>query len=122
LSQTRSAAIDGSARVHEESGLKSRNSQPMLALEVLNVRTRPHRSRDRPRIGRRAALRATSLELELVQRSPQSQAPPPLPQARERAAGGPQDLAAYCCSCGYVFEAPVSTTVGCPHCGGTQAW
>jgi hypothetical protein len=46
----------------------------------------------------------------------------PAPQARELAAGGPQDLAAYCCSCGYVFEAAVSTTVGCPHCGDTQAW
>jgi hypothetical protein len=47
---------------------------------------------------------------------------PPAPQARERAAGGPEDRAAYSCSCGHVFEAPVSTTVGCPHCGDTQAW
>jgi hypothetical protein len=46
----------------------------------------------------------------------------PAPQARERAAGGPEDRAAYRCACGFVFEAPVSTTVGCPHCGGTQAW
>ena len=28
----------------------------------------------------------------------------------------------YNCSCGYVFEAQVSTDVGCPHCGDTQAW
>jgi hypothetical protein len=28
----------------------------------------------------------------------------------------------YTCHCGFVFEAPVSTSVGCPHCGGTQAW
>jgi hypothetical protein len=49
--------------------------------------------------------------------------PPSAPsQARERAAGGPEDRAAYCCACGYVFEAPVSTTVDCPNCGGTQAW
>lgn len=47
---------------------------------------------------------------------------PPAPQARERFAGGPEDRAAYGCACGYVFEAPVSTTVGCPRCGGTQAW
>jgi hypothetical protein len=32
------------------------------------------------------------------------------------------DAAMYHCQCGYVFEAPVSTSVGCPHCGGTQAW
>ena len=32
------------------------------------------------------------------------------------------DRAVYKCQCGYVFEAPVCTSVGCPHCGGTQAW
>jgi hypothetical protein len=32
------------------------------------------------------------------------------------------DRALYNCQCGYVFEAPVSTSVGCPHCGCTQAW
>ena len=32
------------------------------------------------------------------------------------------DHALYNCLCGYVFEAPVSTSVDCPHCGGTQAW
>jgi len=32
------------------------------------------------------------------------------------------DSATYHCQCGFVFEAPVSTSVGCPHCGGTQAW
>jgi len=41
---------------------------------------------------------------------------------REREAGGPEDRALYQCSCGYVFEASVSTTVGCPHCGDAQAW
>jgi hypothetical protein len=61
--------------------------------------------------------RETRVELDLIQ-----PAQLPVPQARERAAGGPQDLAAYCCPCGYMFEAAVSTTVGCPHCGGTQAW
>ena len=28
----------------------------------------------------------------------------------------------YTCQCGYVFEALVSTSVDCPHCGGAQAW
>jgi hypothetical protein len=34
----------------------------------------------------------------------------------------PQDSALYTCQCGFVFEAQVSTSVGCPHCGGAQAW
>jgi hypothetical protein len=41
---------------------------------------------------------------------------------RRREAGAPQDKAVYSCHCGFVFEAQVSTSVGCPHCGGTQAW
>jgi hypothetical protein len=41
---------------------------------------------------------------------------------RVRAAGGPTDLACYSCQCGYLFTAAVSTSVGCPHCGTTQAW
>jgi hypothetical protein len=28
----------------------------------------------------------------------------------------------YTCSCGYVFGAPVVTSVACPHCGTAQAW
>lgn len=79
----------------------------------MTVQTSRHRLKSRPRIGRRAPQRPVA-----AAEPPQ----PAQPQARERAAGGPQDLAAYTCSCGYVFEAPVSTTVGCPHCGGTQAW
>ena len=43
-------------------------------------------------------------------------------QGRARRAGGPQDRALYNCSCGYVFTAAVSTSVGCPHCGTSQAW
>jgi hypothetical protein len=41
---------------------------------------------------------------------------------RRREAGGMQDEAVYTCACGFVFHAPVSTSVGCPHCGGAQAW
>jgi hypothetical protein len=32
------------------------------------------------------------------------------------------DRAVYHCQCGFVFEAPVSTSVGCPNCSATQAW
>ena len=41
---------------------------------------------------------------------------------RRREAGAPQDQAMYTCECGFVFRAQVSTSVGCPHCGGFQAW
>lgn len=33
-----------------------------------------------------------------------------------------QDTAVYNCECGLVFDAPVNTSVGCPHCGRPQAW
>lgn len=41
---------------------------------------------------------------------------------RRRESGGLQDEAVYTCECGFVFHAPVSTSVGCPHCGSAQAW
>jgi rubrerythrin len=41
---------------------------------------------------------------------------------RARESGGPDDRAMYTCSCGYVFEADVTTSVACPHCGAGQAW
>ena len=41
---------------------------------------------------------------------------------RRREAGAPTDAAIYACVCGYVFKALVSTSVDCPHCGGSQAW
>ena len=39
-----------------------------------------------------------------------------------RRAGGPEDCALYACMCGFAFKAPVTTSVGCPHCGTQQAW
>jgi hypothetical protein len=36
--------------------------------------------------------------------------------------GPPLDQALYSCQCGLVFEAFVSTSVDCPHCGSVQAW
>jgi hypothetical protein len=44
------------------------------------------------------------------------------PGKRERRGPPPQDLAVYSCACGYVFDAHVSTSVECPHCGQMQAW
>jgi hypothetical protein len=43
-------------------------------------------------------------------------------ERRLRAAGGPDDRAQYSCGCGYVWEAHVSASVSCPHCGAAQAW
>ena len=45
------------------------------------------------------------------------------PGQRGHRLGGPtQDRALYSCSCGYAFDALVSTSVDCPHCGDRQAW
>jgi hypothetical protein len=45
------------------------------------------------------------------------------PPDRDRRSGnGNEDRALYSCSCGYAFKARVTTTVGCPQCGATQAW
>lgn len=41
---------------------------------------------------------------------------------RNKRANVSQDAALYTCSCGYVFTAAVTTSVGCPHCGTSQAW
>jgi hypothetical protein len=43
-------------------------------------------------------------------------------EKRARESGGPEDRAFYTCSCGYAFDADVSTSVTCPHCGTAQAW
>ena len=43
-------------------------------------------------------------------------------ERRLRASGGPNDRAHYACACGFVWEADVSASVACPHCGADQAW
>ncbi len=42
--------------------------------------------------------------------------------ARAKRSGGTQDRALYSCDCGHAFKAEVSTSVGCPQCGTSQAW
>jgi hypothetical protein len=55
-------------------------------------------------------------------------APPPADdhdhpaERRHRACVTPEDSALYTCGCGFAFQAPVSTSVACPHCGSGQAW
>ena len=51
--------------------------------------------------------------------APRAKAAPTRDQAR---VGPPQDRATYNCSCGYIFQADVTTSVGCPHCGSELAW
>ena len=73
----------------------------------------------------------TASEPQRVEQRPAPLVPPP-PNAskrfddgdpsRRRLHGPTQDVAVYNCHCGYVFEATVSTSVGCPHCGTGQAW
>jgi hypothetical protein len=47
---------------------------------------------------------------------------PRRPEERERRIGGPQDSALYVCRCGSAFQASVTASVRCPHCGDPQAW
>jgi hypothetical protein len=47
---------------------------------------------------------------------------PLLAERRHRASVAPEDRAHYSCSCGFQFQAPVTTSVACPHCGTSQAW
>jgi rubrerythrin len=91
------------------------------------MRVRPQStSRERSRSG---ASRRTRLMPRREATDAPQEAPPPAPLAdhhpdehRARMFGGPIDRAQYACSCGYVFEADVSTSVSCPHCGTPQAW
>ncbi|MGH2832092.1 MAG: hypothetical protein ACRDK2_04900 [Solirubrobacteraceae bacterium] len=87
-----------------------------------------HRPRHRRSVGtRRGGLvhRRASAPIAITgeqSASAQASSAANLGLARTRAAGGPLDEACYSCQCGYVFEASVSTTVTCPHCGASQAW
>jgi hypothetical protein len=95
----------------------------------------PHTLRERRRSRADQHRRATAGATEPTRASAQPQ-PQPQPCAasasaaravdraaqRVRDAGGPLDEASYSCQCGFVFRAPVSTTVACPHCRAPQAW
>jgi rubrerythrin len=88
----------------------------LYGLDHMRVRSNRNQTEARPRAG-------------LLRRPHGSpSAAPPEPEAdladerRMRESGGPDDRAVYTCACGYVFEADVSTSVTCPHCGTGQAW
>jgi rubrerythrin len=67
---------------------------------------------------REQAPPATTVEAEEPERSEDDL----FDERRLRASGGPDDRAQYTCGCGYVWEADVSASVACPHCGASQAW
>lgn len=92
------------------------------------MRVRPQRQTSRRLLGlRRPHVIGTPVEEPA---SPAAEEPPPpavipdehVDERRHRAAVNPEDHALYRCSCGYQFEAAVSASVACPHCGTGQAW
>jgi hypothetical protein len=91
---------------------------------LLHPLTERHPRRRRPK--RQAEHRARRLPTlahgSEAESSSSAQEPRDIAVERVRAAGGPLDRASYTCECGYLFAAPVSTTVVCPHCSAEQAW
>ena len=76
-----------------------------LTQRITLLTERPARGKRR-RVVRRAAARTAS----------------PTSTRDQARVGPPQDRATYNCSCGYIFTADVTTSVGCPHCGTELAW
>ena len=83
----------------------------------MRVRSNPEKSEPRSRPG--GVLRRPHRSSAPAQTEPETDL---TDERRMRESGGPDDRAMYTCSCGYVFEADVTTTVTCPHCGCGQAW
>jgi hypothetical protein len=84
-----------------------------MAVRLQSLRTRPRRTarpEARPERDRRARTTSASPVNDAAE------------VARHRRAGGPEDIALYSCACGYAFQATVTASVGCPHCGADQAW
>jgi hypothetical protein len=83
------------------------------------MRVRSNREKSEPRSRPGGALRRPHLAPAPAQPEPETDL---TDERRMRESGGPDDRAVYTCSCGYVFEADVTTSVTCPHCGSGQAW
>ncbi|HST54548.1 MAG TPA: hypothetical protein VLJ42_01480 [Solirubrobacteraceae bacterium] len=78
--------------------------------------------RARRQRGARHAPTRPALEQPATEQPSAPRHPLDLAAQRVRQAGGPLDQASYACQCGFLFAAPVSTTVACPNCGASQAW
>ncbi|HEU4975176.1 MAG TPA: hypothetical protein VFT50_08805 [Baekduia sp.] len=103
------------------------------------MRVRPQRPAERRRRGLRRRNAAADGRAAATS-EPAQPAPPPaggapdgvaaesetfeshVEERRHRASVTPEDHALYRCQCGYQFEASVSASVACPHCGSGQAW
>lgn len=83
------------------------------------MRVRPQRPTDRRA---RADRRPHVIGQPVEEAAPADPDPQLLAERRHRASVTPEDQATYSCACGFVFQAPVSTSVACPHCGTGQAW
>lgn len=67
----------------------------------------------------RADRRPHAFERPVVTPPPADEHPA---ERRHRECVTPEDSALYTCGCGFAFQAPVTTSVACPHCGSGQAW
>jgi hypothetical protein len=85
----------------------------------MRVRVKP-RTDPQPRRTRETGHRRQPVPVE--RERAQARADDLADERRLRQSGGPHDHATYACTCGYVFDAAVSTSVACPHCGTGQAW
>jgi rubrerythrin len=85
------------------------------------MRVRPNRNATEPR-RRSGTLRRRNAPERTEPPAPAPDEPNLADERRARESGGPEDHAMYTCTCGYVFQAKVSTSVACPHCGAGQAW
>ena len=83
------------------------------------MRVRPKRPTDRRA---RADRRPHVIGREVPPEPAPADDPQLLAERRHRASVTPEDQATYSCTCGYVFQAAVSTSVACPQCGAGQAW
>ena len=87
----------------------------------MQMRVRSNRQKSEPRSRPGGVLRRPHVSPAPAPAQPEPEADL-TDERRMRESGGPDDRAMYTCSCGYVFEADVTTSVTCPHCGTGQAW
>jgi rubrerythrin len=85
----------------------------------MQMRVRSNREKSEPRSRPGGAQRRQHVSRAPAQPEPEADL---TDERRMRESGGPDDRAVYTCSCGYVFQADVTTSVTCPHCGSGQAW
>ncbi|WCB93031.1 hypothetical protein DSM104299_01733 [Baekduia alba] len=80
---------------------------------------RPPRTERRPHVFGRPAEAEVEAEVEVVSAEVVEDH---AAERRHRECVTSEDTAHYSCSCGFQFQAAVTTSVSCPHCGTDQAW